>query len=322
LQGFDLGVMKYFLPILSLLALARATPVIYDGRAPLNLTEADLDTSTGPYLTAVKGSTENASHYSTLLGSSVKPTPLWNKYSMRLPPIEQAISIIIDNSSVFVPGGGAPQLGFRRTELIAQANNNHTALDAAMEVGVTVFHFSIQVDKAHPLNYSHEYQIVFIEPNDGTHVFGVQLGSPFTIPTGTLPAANATSFQVLDHASNVLFTTPFSSDTWHNFAVQVDWDNRTLAVLYSANDDTLKAVTEVVPNLTATAGVAGQGDFHFGVLKLPLANPTDSSANQGDVVHHGIQEGTTEGLVYSGVFVESATGGISAGNGCTIKQIS
>jgi hypothetical protein len=314
--------MKFLLPAISLLALARATPVIYDGRAPFNLTEADLDTSTGPYLTAVKGSTENASHYSTLLGKKVAATPLWSKYSMRLPPSEQAISVAIDNSSVFVPGGGASQFGFRRTELIAQTNNNHTALDALMEVGVTVFHFSIMMDKAKPLNFSHEYQIVFIEPNDGTHVFGIQLGSPFTIPTGPLPAANAQSFKVLDHASNILFSTPFSEDTWHNFAVQVDWDNRTLAVLYSANGDTLKAVTKVVSNPTATAGAAGQGDFHFGVLKLPLANPADSSANQGDVVHHGIQEGTTEALVYSGVFVESATGGVSAGNGCIIKQIS
>jgi len=314
--------MKFLVAFLSLVTLARATPLIYDGRAPLNLTQADLDSSTGPYLTAVKGSTENASHYLTLLGTKVKPTLLWKNYSMRVAPIEQAVSVAIDNSSVFVPGGGAPQLGFRRTELIAQANANHTALDAAMEVGVSVFHFSIMMDKQRPLNFSHEYQIVFIEPNDGTHVFGVRLGSPFTLPTGPLPVANAQSFQVLDHASNVLFTTPFSSDIWHNFAVQVDWDNRSLAVLYSANGDHLKAVTKVVPNLTTTAGAAGQGDFHFGILKLPVANPADSSADQGDVVHHGIQEGTTEGLVYSGVFVESATGGISVGNGCTIKQIS
>lgn len=95
---------------------------------------------------------------------------------MRMAPIEQAISIAIDNSSVFVPGGGASQLGFRRTELIAQTDNNHTALDALMEVGVSIFHFSIMMDKQKPLNFSHEYQIVFIEPNDGTHVFGVTLG--------------------------------------------------------------------------------------------------------------------------------------------------
>lgn len=44
-------------------------------------------------------------------------------------------------------------------------------------------------------------------------------------------------------------------------------------------------------------------------------DPSDSSTNQSDVVHHGIQEGTTEGLLYSGVFVESTKGGISVGHG-------
>jgi hypothetical protein len=54
---------------------------------------------------------------------------------------------------------------------------NHTALDEAMEVGVSTFFFSIKMpEKGLALNYSHEYQIVFIEPSDGTHVFGVQLG--------------------------------------------------------------------------------------------------------------------------------------------------
>ena len=41
--------------------------------------------------------------------------------------------------------------------------------------------------------------------------------------------------------------------------------------------------------------------------QLPLINSLDSPKNQADVVHYGIQEGTTEGLLYSGVFVESMT---------------
>lgn len=31
-------------------------------------------------------------------------------------------------------------------------------------------------DEKHDLNYKHEYQLVFIEPNDGSHVFGLQIG--------------------------------------------------------------------------------------------------------------------------------------------------
>lgn len=42
-----------FVFLTGLLASALATPVIWDGRAPFNLTNADLDTSTGPFLTCV-----------------------------------------------------------------------------------------------------------------------------------------------------------------------------------------------------------------------------------------------------------------------------
>lgn len=196
----------------------------------------------------------------------------------------------IDNSSVFLPGGSNPQYGFRRTELIAQKNGDHAGLVEEMEVGSTAFHFSIMRDERHPLNLKHEYQVVFIEPNDGTHVFGIQLGmvdgsvsgatmtaqltkwfrsgSPFTNPTGHLPAKNANAFKVLDHALNVLFTAPFLPGIWHNFAVQVDWDRLTLAVFYSEGGLPLRPVTKVVANPTAPIGVSGQGDFHIGVLKV------------------------------------------------------
>ena len=106
------------------------------------------------------------------MGASLRPTPLWNRGRL---PIEQALAVSIDNSSIFVPGGNA-QNGFRRTDIIAQKNGSPANLLPLMETGVTVFHFSIQADNKRPLNYTHEYQIVFIEPNDGSHVFGIQLG--------------------------------------------------------------------------------------------------------------------------------------------------
>jgi hypothetical protein len=96
------------------------------------------------------------------------------------------------------------------------------------------------------------------------------IGSPFTNPTGTLPAQNAHDFKVRDHDLNVLFSTPFTchGGSWHNFGVQVDWNDRTLAILYSRNATPLQPVTKVVPNLSASLGSTGQGDFHFGVLKV------------------------------------------------------
>ncbi|KAF7798258.1 hypothetical protein EIP86_009475 [Pleurotus ostreatoroseus] len=295
------------LQVLSAIIRTLATPVLWDGRAPFNLTNADLNNNVGPFLTVVKGS-ENATHYSTLLGHTSQATPLWN-HALVL-PTEQVISISIDNTSVFVPGSGGPQNGFRRTEFIAAENGDHADLNPVLETGTTVFHFSIKQDPRRPLNFTHEYQIVFIEPNDGSHVFEIQLD-----PTGPLPAPNAHAFKVRDHALNVLFTTPFEASTWHNFAVQVDWTNRTLAVLFSKDDTPLTVVTSPTPNLSTALGVDGQGDFHFGVLKLPLVDPTDTPEEQGDVVHFGIQEDTTEALLYSGVFVEDASRGISIGHG-------
>ncbi|KAG7088908.1 hypothetical protein E1B28_012853 [Marasmius oreades] len=295
--------MKLLLSFVLLGALhqwAAANKILFDGRIPLWTKNETLDASADPFLTAVKGRSYPATHYSGFLGKHFHPTPLWNGSP------EQVISIRIDNTSVFIPGNGTgvPQSGFRRTELIAQRNGSASNADRVMESGVTRFHFSIKADQRWPLNYTHEYQVVFIEPSDGSHVFGIQLGSPFTNPTGILPAPYARWFKVLDHNLNVLFKTPFTTDVWHNFAIRVDWENRTLQVLYSIESRRLASVTEVVSNPTVPLGDAGKGDFHVGLLKLPLVNPADSPANQGDVVHYGLQEGTVEGLLYSGIFVE------------------
>ena len=168
--------------------------------------------------------------------------------------------------------------------MIAQKNSSIAQLTAISQVNTTAFHFSIAVDDSKPLNFTHEYQVVFIEPSDGSHVFGVQLGehvpsfflasltrilgSPFTNPTGNLPAAGAQNFKILDHDLNVLFSTPFTCQTWHNFAIVVDWDNLTLAVFYSVGVQPLKSVSPTKKNQGVKASPDGQGEFHFGVLKV------------------------------------------------------
>jgi len=54
------------------------------------------------------------------------------------------------------------------------------------------------------------------------------------------------------------------------------------------------------------------------VLKLPLIDPTETPAEQADVVHFGIQEGSCEALIYSRLFVESTDGGVSIGYRTTV----
>lgn len=69
----------------------------------------------------------------------------------------------------------------------------------------------------------------------------------------------------------MLFQTPFTPLTWHNFAVQVDWTALTLGVFYSKDAASLEPVTaKVAPNKGHVAGETGKGDFHFGVLKVRM----------------------------------------------------
>ncbi|TRM62112.1 hypothetical protein BD626DRAFT_67423 [Schizophyllum amplum] len=296
---------------------ASLSAILYEGRVPSgSLDPASLDSSADPFLTAVRGS-EDASYYTSAVTDAIAPTPLWDVD-------EETISVMIDNSSVFLPGGSNPQNGFRRTELIAEQDGSATTLYSLMEIGTTAFHFSIMADTDKPLNYDHEYQIVFIEPSDGTHVFGIVLGTPFNTDASD---EEAHSIRVLAHDSSILFETTFTESVWHNFAVLVDWSALTLQAYYSVDADDLAEVSDVIPNTGVSSGSAGQGDFHFGVLKvrrpnsrvirplindeqLPLPDPSDPS-HQSDVVHYGIQEGTTEGLFYSGVFVEDLEDGLT-----------
>jgi len=156
---------------------------------------------------------------------------------------------------------------------------------------------------------------VFIEPSDGSHVFDLQIGTPFNT---TFSCTTSYDLRIRAHNDTVLFHTAFLQATWHNFAVVVDWDNLTLKVFYSAGALPLKAVTTVQDNSSASRGPNGQGDFHFGVLKLPLIDPSETPADQADVAHFGIQEGSYEALIYSGLFAESTSGGVSIGYGTTV----
>ncbi|VDB91652.1 unnamed protein product [Peniophora sp. CBMAI 1063] len=285
--------VKNLLIISALLASAHAT-VLFDGRLGANYTASNLEASTGPYLSVVKGSANATQYTSVSYGTG---TPLWGA-------VDRPILITIDNSSIFIPGGSTPQLGFRRTDLIAQPSApgaNRTAFnDEVLEAGNTTFHFSVQADLSNPLNLAHEYQVVWIEPNDGSHVFDLQIGTPFN----TTATPESHHLKVRSKNGTVVFSTPFTPTVWHNFAVAVNWDALTLEAAYSTEDDKLRRVTAVESNVGAVSGPTGQGDFHIAVLKLPLIDPKDTPSEQADVVHFGIQEGTKEGLSFSGVFVE------------------
>ena len=75
-------------------------------------------------------------------------------------------------------------------------------------------------------------------------------------------ASGAYNLKVHDHVANNLFATHLIPGfTWHNFAVQVDWDNLILGVFYSPNNPKLTAVAGLLQNPTISLGATGQGDF-------------------------------------------------------------
>ena len=93
------------------------------------------------------------------------------------------------------------------------------------------------------------------------------------MPSATAPDSTARYLKVRNHALNLLFQTPLRPNRWHNFAVQVDWDRLTLAVLFSRDASLLTPVTGVVNNNSTASGAAGQGDYHWGVLKVRDITP-------------------------------------------------
>jgi hypothetical protein len=65
-----------------------------------------------------------------------------------------------------------------------------------------------------------------------------------------------------------LFQASYVTFTDIAICFQVDWDSRTLGVFASKGAFPLKKVSKLVTNNSTQLGATGQGDFHFGVLKV------------------------------------------------------
>lgn len=220
--------------------------------------------------------------------STINTTSLFDAKTSTTP-----FEVTLSDASIFVPGGSTPQYGFRRAELNPKLNSTIGSTGVS---GIKTFHFSVALDSARPLNYSHEYQIVFLETADYSN-------TQFTLKTGTILGGNGTADPktlVLSGfgASTTLYETPFV-EGWHNFGLVLNFNKNTTQVLYSQGMKALSNVTAALPN-----DLAGGGLYHIGMLKKPTGNTTD-------VVHSGYQEsGIDEGLYYSGIFMEDSAKGV------------
>lgn len=155
----------------------------------------------------------------------------------------------------------------------------------------------------------------------------------FVLKTGTIagqPASLDPDSLVLQGNVNAnpvvnLFVTPFTQDTWHNFGVVLDFDQKwvlsfpipfpfpflhrrknvnggwysTTQILYSTDSSPLAEVKAPTAN-----DISGQGQYHFGALKKPTGD------NLTDITKQGFQEsGINEGIIYAGIFMEDSQSG-------------
>lgn len=194
--------------------------------------------------------------------------------------------VTISDASVF-----NKQVGFRRAELNPATNDGKDS----STTGVKTLHFSVMKDNARPLNLSHEYQLVFLETAAfDTNQFVLKTGK---ILSGTLGSSPDNLILVGNvKAPNLLFETPFLPNTWHNFAVTLDFVKNTAAVAYSAGNAPLASVKTAAAN-----DVSGRGQYHFGMLKKPVGGGAD-------ITKSGFQEANiNEGIIYGGIFLEDSS---------------
>ncbi|KZS97141.1 hypothetical protein SISNIDRAFT_406506 [Sistotremastrum niveocremeum HHB9708] len=284
-----------FTPILLLFHVSVALascPILFEGRIPQYITPADFDKNSSVY-------DHQFVHGDNQTWAQIIKFPAVAPSLFDIPKNAKPLEVTINDKSLFTPGGGATQVGFRRSELVP-ANNNGTDITVQ---GTTTFHWSIRNDPSRPLNFTHEYHPVWHETADySTSEITFLTGKPFNAsfdPTVHNPLTLRLAGRQSNSPETTFFQTPFVPDIWHNFALTLGWDSNLLTLYYS--QEYLPLVRVVGPTYNNNAG---GGQFHVGMLKLPTG-PLGI-----DVLHQGYQEEhLNEGLIYGGVFIEQSSKG-------------
>ncbi|KAG6857149.1 hypothetical protein H0H87_008719 [Tephrocybe sp. NHM501043] len=157
-----------------------------------------------------------------------------------------------------------------RTELIPQTTAN-------LGTGNLFYHFSVKRGTTNPPNSAYEHQICFFESHFTELKYGV--GSN---PTNLVWMVGGVE----------KWSTPFSADTWFNFAYDIDFSAGTVGLWASTGGS---ALTKVVSNIAASTST-NSADWHLGVLRI-------------------ITAADTEDWYFSGVYVESGPITTSIGSG-------
>ena len=270
-------------------------PIVVDGRVPLVADGKSFANGSLPYnKDYVIGA--NLTWAEALAFPSSPKAALFDNSTSK--PVE----VLIDDRSIFTPSPTNRQTGFRPAELQPQPVNVNGSV-----TGIKTFHFSVKTDDSRPLNYTHEYMLVWLENAEYS-------ANQFAIGTGKFFDSNSTSAedaQSLYLVGNngagpqpALWKTPFTKGIWHNFGIVLDFSSNRVEVLYSKGDKQLKRKTNFIAN-----DLTKLGQYHVGVLKKP------TGPGGIDVTKQGYQApGIHEGVVYGGVFLEDSA------NGCVSVQ--
>lgn len=193
-------------------------PITMDGRVSLNTTLQTFDTPASPFNDAYsKG--QNLSWSQIILFPQTAPA----KYDF---PTSKAIEVTINDSSIFVPGGGQPQIGFRRAGLLMGNGSDAT------NIGVKTFHWSVKQDPQREMNLTHEYLNAWHEANDySSNQFSFNTGIMLEQdkPTDSNVSTTGLSkylWKFLDRDNDVIWTTRIDWQAWQNFAVTVDYNEK------------------------------------------------------------------------------------------------
>ncbi|KAJ3047395.1 hypothetical protein HK097_011560 [Rhizophlyctis rosea] len=287
-------------------------PVVFDGRVPRSTTLKFFDTDDSffnpnytkgenlPWSQILTFPTVPVSKFDAIATKPSKPDP---HLKPTQPYAFKSLQVSINDSSIFVPGGGSRQVGFRRAGLLAGNGSD------AQNVGVKTFHWSVRQPAHLKLNLTHEYMFVWHEANDyASNQFSINagvmlaqddpkesVGGNYTGKTNVHLPKNL--WKVLDRKNNVIWKGPMKAKVWENFAITLDYERDRLRVYYSIGNDKLKAVTNWIKQDNS-----GGGQFQIGIAKKPTETVS--------VVFDGYHEsGIHEAQIYGGIFVEDSKGG-------------
>lgn len=194
---------------------AAGAVVLPDGRIKQDAVPEDFNVLASPFKSAVvKGDGLNFSDVITF--PDIQPS-LFDAAGNT-----KAFEININDQSIFVPEGQAPQDQFRRADLLPSIAST---LNNVSTTGKKTMHFSLQQDAAKPLALTtNEYQVAFLETADfESRIFDVRVGTGTTSPS--LTGGNIVVLGRSGDAIQEMFVAPFSADL-QNFAVTLDFDQK------------------------------------------------------------------------------------------------